>query len=114
MGGEAATVFIISLPAEGAERAAPLLPEGFAPAGAPVAAPEFRFGVSELREFIGLAKDLAELATALVGVLAALRAAGIIGKVGVRAATAAEPVELDTGMDEAAVRAKLGAASGGG
>jgi hypothetical protein len=103
---EAREIFIVSIPSAMGERVAPLLPAGFAPAAAAPQRPDFRFGVSEFQEYVGAAKDMADLVVALLGVVAALRAAGG-GKVGVRSATQAESVEIDTGMDEAAIRAKL-------
>lgn len=103
---EAKEIFVLSIPAAMAERVAPLLPVDFTPAAAAPQRPDFRFGVSEFHEYVGVVKDMADLIVALLGIVAALRAAGG-GKVGVRAATQTEPVEIDSGMDEAAIRAKL-------
>jgi hypothetical protein len=99
-------VFIISVPAAAAGKIAGALPPGFDPVPVGGTMPELRFGIAELKDYVGLVKDLAQLAAAVITITAALRAAGG-GKIAVRAATATEPVEIDADLDEAAIRAKL-------
>ena len=103
---DAGEIFIISVPATTAEIVTPKLPTGFSPITGAKAGPEFRFGIGELSEYVGVAKDLAEFVVALLSILAALRAAGH-KSVGVRRASDAEPVEIGVDMSEADIRAKL-------
>jgi hypothetical protein len=99
-------IFIISVPAAVTQRVEPLLPSGFAPARAAESGPEFRFGISDFHEYVGVAKDVASFVTALLGLLAAVRAAG--GKsIGIRRPTAAAPDEIGVEANESDVRSKL-------
>jgi hypothetical protein len=103
---ETGEIFIITVPATAAELVTPTLPPGFASIPAANPGPEFRFGIGEFSEYVGVAKDLAEFTVALLGILAALRKAGH-NSIGVRRANDAEPVEIGVDMNEAAIRAKL-------
>ena len=53
-----------------------------------------------------MAADLAQFIMAVLSIVAALRSSGG-GKIGVRTATEAEPIEIDADMDDETIRAKL-------
>ena len=101
-------VFVVSVPKDVADRAASALPATFSPSVTDDSGPEFRFGMAEVSEFVGIVKDVAELIAVVYGVATAMRAAGG-GKVGVRSAAASEPIEVDADTDEATIAATLSA-----